>query len=267
MLFQRFVCSGNAFASTYLKRMKSSITSQYLELKSGRRIFVDYIAGVGDRTNPCVVYVPGFLSHRLSEKGQRLLDYCSKAGHEFVRYDPEGFGKSEFSSPEKWKNIEFRHWFEDCEAAMGMSPNKKFILVGSSMGGWISLLIQQKYAERIAGMVLIAPAQNFISRMVAEGNTMIRDPLITQFVDIQSFAEKSKELSVSLQPDSNEINIPVRIVHGMKDDVIPSGSSLELIRSIRGDDIELTLIKTGDHQLHHWMSMITGHIEALIKRK
>ncbi|QQP48838.1 Abhydrolase domain-containing protein 10 mitochondrial [Caligus rogercresseyi] len=230
----------------------TSCSSQHLVVKNDRRIFVDHLEG---QTNPI-----------LAEKGKSLYEYCSKMGHEFIRYDPEGFGESKFSNPEKWRNIEFRHWFEDCEAAMGVSQSSRFILVGSSMGGWISLLASQKHAQRIAGLVLIAPAQNFITRMVEEGRNMIEDPLILSLVDQKSFARKSRELPISLKPDSNVLNVPVRILHGMKDDVIPAESSIELIHSIKGNDTELTLIKDGDHMLNDHMNKITANLEVLMKK-
>ncbi|XP_040567844.1 palmitoyl-protein thioesterase ABHD10, mitochondrial isoform X2 [Lepeophtheirus salmonis] len=245
--------------------MASGCKSQYMDVFAGRRIFVDHLQGNRPK-DPCVIYVPGFLSHRESEKGKSLLEYCSRVGLEFIRYDPEGFGKSEFENHQQWANIQFRHWFEDCMRAMEASKNKKIILIGSSMGGWISLLTYKKISSRIAGMVLIAPAQNFIARNVEEGNTLIDNPIIKSMVDIKGFAKKSEELSIPLDQNINEVNVPVRIFHGMKDDIIPSECSVDLINSLRGDDIELTLIKSGDHRLNEHMNKITESLEVIIQK-
>ena len=76
------------------------------------------------------------------------------------RYDPTCIG----DSPGSWETLEFRHWIEDAEAVLERAGGEKNVLVGSSMGGWISLLLasRSRLKQNIKGLVLIAPALNFI---------------------------------------------------------------------------------------------------------
>eukprot|EP00096_Caligus_rogercresseyi_P013101 TRINITY_DN5757_c0_g1_i1.p1 TRINITY_DN5757_c0_g1~~TRINITY_DN5757_c0_g1_i1.p1 ORF type:complete len:255 (-),score=27.89 TRINITY_DN5757_c0_g1_i1:51-815(-) len=246
--------------------METKVQSRFVQVAEGRRIYVDHLKG-NRPSEPCILYVPGFLSQRNSEKGNCLLEYCSKSGLEFIRYDPEGMGESKFECLTQWSKLEFRHWFEDCQAAMSVSQNKRFILVGSSMGGWISLLAYQKLSSQIVALILIAPAQNFIARKVAEGQVLIPDQAVASQVNLQEFAKKSEDLSVSLEPNSIPLHVPMIILHGMRDDIIPPGSSMDLMRSLNGRDIELTFVKDGDHRLNEYLSKnIKNIIEKMIQK-
>merc|ERR1712168_1380154 len=95
----------------------------------------DYGAEIPNKS-PTVMYVPGFQGSGHGLKSQALIKHCQSKRVRFVCYDPEGIGESKV---ENMASLKFQHWFEDAQAAIKHCQSDKIVLVGSSMGGWISL--------------------------------------------------------------------------------------------------------------------------------
>ena len=121
-------------------------------------VFYDYGVDVSNK-NPTVMYVPGFQGSGHGLKSQALIKYCQTRGVRYVCYDPEGTGESKV---ENMASLKFQHWFEDAQAAIKHCQSDKIVLVGSSMGGWISLKMANENPNVIQALVLLAPAVNFL---------------------------------------------------------------------------------------------------------
>lgn len=157
--------------------------------------------------------------------------------------------------------MEFKHWFEDAEAAIRAANAEKLIVVGSSMGGWISLKIANSHPGLVQGLLLIAPAVNFlkpkydmwyascppqVQRDQDEGKATIMNSGYHTIPVRKEFVSKSVELELDLKSPL-EITCPVRIIHGVQDDTIPYAKSLDVMNMISTENVELIYQKSGDH--------------------
>ena len=141
------------------KCLKSSIPVLSRSPNSSRFIkFYDYGAEIVNK-NPTVLYIPGFQGSGHGLKSQALIKHCQSKGISYACYDPEGLGESKIDDI---ASLKFQHWFEDAQTAIKMCQSDKIVLVGSSMGGWISLKMTKENPDLIKGLVLLAPAVNFL---------------------------------------------------------------------------------------------------------
>lgn len=118
----------------------------------GRRLAVRREPGQG----PHVVFLGGFRSDMTGTKAAWLSDWARETGRAFLRFDYSGHGESEG----EFAAHAISDWREDAEAILDLAPGP-VILVGSSMGGWLSLLLARAAPERVAGLVTIAAAPDF----------------------------------------------------------------------------------------------------------
>ena len=130
-----------------LKCIRSSIPVLN-SISSSRFIeFYDYTAENINK-NPTVLFVPGFNSSGHGLKSQAFIKHCQSKNLRYVCYDPEGLGESKI---EDMATLNFQHWFEDAETAIKQCQSDKIVLVGSSMGGWISLKMANENPDKIQG--------------------------------------------------------------------------------------------------------------------
>ena len=135
----------------------------------GRRLAVRREAGQG----PHVVFLGGFRSDMTGTKAAWLSDWAREKGRAFLRFDYSGHGDSEG----QFEEGAITHWREDAEAALDLAPGP-VVLVGSSMGGWISLLIARANPERVAGLVTIAAAPDFTETMWADAPGFVQTRIL-----------------------------------------------------------------------------------------
>ena len=100
------------------------------------------------KKDPTVLFVPGFQSSGHGLKSQALIRHCQSKSIRYVCYDPEGTGESKI---EDIASLQLEHWFQDAETAIKKCQSEKIILVGSSMGSWISLKMANENPEIIQG--------------------------------------------------------------------------------------------------------------------
>lgn len=221
---------------------------------SARRIAVLLDEGAG----PAVVWLGGFRSDMTGSKAEALSVWGRANGRRIVRFDYSGHGRSGGTFTEGT----IGRWTEEAAAVIERFTEGPVVLVGSSMGGWVALKIAlAARAGRIAGLVLIAPAPDFTSRLMepaftdamrAELAETGRVRLPSAYSDeptviTRAFLEDGRLQSV-LQQDLR-IGAPVHIVQGMRDPDVPHAHALLLVDRLVHDDVVLTLVKDGDHRL------------------
>ena len=217
-------------------------TSGFLERPDGAKLAWRAVAGAG----PTVVWLGGFRSDMAGTKAQALADWAQDRGRAYVRFDYFGHGESggDFTQGT------ITRWRDDALA----------VLVGSSMGGWISCLVAGAVPQRVAAMVLIAPAPDFTEKLMAPEMTPAdRAQMAATGVWLRpsEYGEPypiARELLQdgarwSILPGPVNIDCPVRILQGGADPDVPWRHALELAQAIRGDDVVFSLIKDGDHRL------------------
>lgn len=208
-----------------------------------------------DGDGPTVVWIGGFRSDMEGTKALALDVAARERGWSYVRYDHFAHGRSSGD----WRKATIGRWRED---AIGLidSLEGPVIPVGSSMGGWVALLLALARPERIAGTVLVNPAQDFTERLMwpgladherqailREGETVVVEEGLGSYVLTRRMFEEARDWL--LLDGAIPITTPVHILQGRADDVVPWRLQMELIERLHGADVRLDLVEGGDHRL------------------
>jgi pimeloyl-ACP methyl ester carboxylesterase len=206
---------------------------------------------------PGIVFLGGFKSDMTGTKASTLDDFCHARGLGFLRFDYSGHGESSGD----FLDGTISRWFTDALAAFDRLTEGPQILVGSSMGGWIMLLVALARPERIKGLVGVAPAPDFTEALIwpslseAERGKLLRDGKLEQPSD---YSPEPYVITRALIEDGRrnlllnntiDIDAPVRLLHGLKDRDVPHTVSLQLQAKLKSRDVIVQLIKDGDHRL------------------
>jgi pimeloyl-ACP methyl ester carboxylesterase len=228
---------------------------QFLTVGTGadaRRIAYRRIDGRG----PTIVWLGGFKSDMKGTKAEALSDFATRTGRAFLRFDYSGHGESEAG----FEQGTISRWAEEALAMIataGPSP----VLVGSSMGGWVSLLAARAMTAKPHGMVLIAPAPDFTEALMwANFPDAVKHEIETtgRWVRPSAYDEAGYPITRGLIEDGRrnlvlgglvETGCPVHILQGMLDSDVPWQHAMLLAERIARDDVVVTLIKDGDHRL------------------
>ena len=214
--------------------------------------------------SPGLIWLGGFKSDMKGTKAVALDQWASEHDRACVRFDYSGHGESggDFADG----NI--GRWLEESCAVFESFCEGPFIAIGSSMGGWISLLLARALREKTArskaqltGLVLIAPAVDFTDVLMWQRFTPEIRKQIETTGSWQRPSEYSQEpylITKGLIEDGRkhlllggliETGCPVRILQGVKDEDVPWEHAVALVSRIARDDVVLTLVKDGDHRL------------------
>lgn len=227
-------------------------TTGFLERPDGARIAWRRVAG----SEPTVVWLGGFRSDMAGTKAEALADWALATGRAYVRFDYFGHGESTGD----FAQGTITRWREDALAVLDELVEGEAVLVGSSMGGWISCLVAPAMAERIKALVLIAPAPDFTEKLMAPEMTEADRAEMAQtgvWLRPSDYGEPypiTRELLEdgarwSILPEPVNVQAPVRILQGGADPDVPWRHALELAQALRSQDVVFTLIKDGDHRL------------------
>jgi pimeloyl-ACP methyl ester carboxylesterase len=226
---------------------------------AARRIAIRRQPGTG----PGLVWLSGFKSDMKGTKVAALADWAATTGRSCLRFDYSGHGESGGD----FKDGTIGRWLEESLAVFEAFCRGPQILIGSSMGGWIALLLARELRRRpraqasLAGMVLIAPAVDFTEALIWSRAT----PEIRREIEQNGFwlrpsayAEDPYVITRGLIEDGRnhlllggmiETGCPIRILQGQLDASVPWEHAVELASRLAQDDVVLTLVKDGDHRL------------------
>ncbi|MEK7265256.1 MAG: alpha/beta hydrolase [Pseudomonadota bacterium] len=227
------------------------------------------IAGAG----PAVIWLGGFKSDMTGTKAEALADWARASGRAYLRFDYSGHGASEG----RFEEGTISAWLADTLAAIEQLSKGPVILVGSSMGGWIAALAALRLRARLAGIVFIAPAPDFTEELIWAQMTGPERELVLshgRLVEHSPYSDEPTIITRALIEDGREhlllggpikINCPVRILQGMADPDVPWRHALKLAECLTADDLEVTLIKSGDHRLSkpHEIVKLTDAISSI----
>ena len=205
-----------------------------------------------------MVWLGGFRSDMTGTKAQALADWATASGRAYLRFDYLGHGES--SGDFRAKGTITR-WREDALAVLDELVDGPAVLVGSSMGGWIACLAAMARPERVAAMVLVAPAPDFTEKLMApeippdgraalaaDGVWLRPSDYGDPYPITRALLEDGARWSI-LGAEPVPITAPVRVLQGAADPDVPWRHALELAQAIKGDDVVFSLIKDGDHRL------------------
>jgi pimeloyl-ACP methyl ester carboxylesterase len=214
-----------------------------------------------DGAGPEIFFLGGFMSDMRGSKAEALDAFAEHSGRAITRFDYSGHG----ASGSTFEAGTISRWLEEAAAVLEHVARGPQILVGSSMGGWIALLLalalQRAGAGRIAGLVLLAPAVDMTHALIlprmdaaarAELETTGRWPLPS------AYSEQPYAITRGLIEDGEHhllggapiaIGAPVHIIQGVLDEEVPWDHAVDLVSQLAQDDVVLTLIKDAGHRL------------------
>lgn len=198
----------------------------------------------------------GFMSDMNGSKALALEQHCQERGLAFLRFDYMGHGNSSGNFTDGTIGL----WAQNALTAFDELTEGPQIIIGSSMGGWMMILTAVSRPERVAGLVGIAAAPDFTEDLLPKQLTEIQLSKIQEdgFVVIPSEYEIPYTITKKLLDDGtqhlvlrNEIPLdcPVRLLHGLEDTSVPWKTALKIQNMVRSKDVEVTLIKNGNHRL------------------
>lgn len=207
--------------------------------------------------SPGVVFLSGYMSDMTGTKALFVEEACRALGHACLRLDYSGHGASEGD----FLDGTLGAWADDAIAALDELTEGPQVLVGSSMGGWIMLLVALARPRRIAGLVGIAAAPDFTEDLLAgqlspeQIATMERDGVV--YVPSEYGPEPTPFTRALIEDGKRHLVLrrrmplacPVRLIHGMADSDVPWQTSLRISQMIESDDVEIQLVKAGAHRL------------------
>jgi len=205
---------------------------------------------------PTVAFLPGFASDMAGAKATALDAACAARGQAMLRFDYSGHG----ASGGAFTDGTIGQWLSDALAVIDRASAGPLLLVGSSMGGWIGLHVALARPERVVGLVGIAAAPDFTETLMWDSMAPPERArlLADGFLDVPSQYGAPLRVTRALIEDGRRhrllgapirLRIPVRLLQGQRDDDVPWQTALRLAERIEGDDVQVTLIKDGDHRL------------------
>ncbi|MEO0061526.1 MAG: hypothetical protein RLZZ08_86 [Pseudomonadota bacterium] len=228
---------------------------QFHPLPDGRAIAFRHLPGTG----PALVFLPGYMSDMAGSKATALLDWCAAQGRECLLLDYSSCGESAGD----FADGTLSRWTGEVLALIETRLSGPVVLVGSSMGGWIMLLAGLQLTDaqladaHLVGLVGVAAAPDFTrwgydaaeQARLAAGETVWRDnPYGPEPTPIHPGFWADGQANLLLD-EPIAIDCPVRLLHGQDDADVPPGLSLQLAASLRSPDVQVTLVKGGDHRL------------------
>jgi len=228
--------------------------------KAKRRIAVR----VRDGAAPNLFWLGGFKSDMKGTKAAALDQWADANGRACIRFDYSGHGESGGD----FADGTIGRWLEDSMAVFEAFASGPQVLVGSSMGGWLALLLARELKRRaavragsIAGMVLIAPAVDFTEELMWKKFP----PDVKRQIETTGAWQRPSQYSEAPYPITRglieegrqhlllggliETGCPVRILQGVQDADVPWQHAADLSARLARDDVVLTLVKDGDHRL------------------
>jgi pimeloyl-ACP methyl ester carboxylesterase len=211
---------------------------------------------------PGLFWLGGFKSDMQGTKALALDVWASENGRGCIRFDYSGHGESGGDFAEGT----IGRWLEDSAAVFERFAKGPQVLVGSSMGGWLALLLARALKGRgsaglIAGLVLIAPAVDFTEELMWNKFS----PEVKRQIETEGAWQRPSQYSEAAYPITRglieegrqhlllggliETGCPVRILQGVKDPDVPWQHAVDLSSRLARDDVVLTLVKDGDHRL------------------
>jgi pimeloyl-ACP methyl ester carboxylesterase len=211
---------------------------------------------------PGLFWLGGFRSDMEGTKAEALDSLAEARGLACTRFDYSGHGKS----GGRFLDGTVSRWLEEAEAVFDSSTRGPQVLIGSSMGGWLALLLAKRIQERgeskrLRGMVLIAPAVDMTKDLMLDAMSAAEKRRLRRTGFLEQSSEYSSEpttISLQLIEDGAkhlfgehpiETGCPVHVIQGMQDPDVPWEHAVKLMERLAFDEAVLTLVRDGDHRL------------------
>jgi len=211
---------------------------------------------INQKSNLYIVFLHGFMSDIAGNKPKNFLKYCKKRKLGFLAIEYSGHGKSSG----KFTNGNISKWTREVKITIKKIIKKKnFILIGSSMGSWLSLNQFKYFNNQIKGFIGIGSAPEFLERLMwKKFSKKIKKEIIEKKIYHLKHGEYEYPVTYQIIKDGrkNKVlnkkyisKIPVTMVHGSKDEVVPISYSKKILNNFKKAKKKILVIKNGDHSL------------------
>ena len=223
--------------------------------------------------NVGIVFLSGFNSDMQGKKALYLEKWAKENNHSFLRFDYSGHGQSSGTIDTTC----FSDWYQDAEYLINKLTQDKQILIGSSMGAWIMLMLVKQIPQKISAIIGLAPAPDFPKLLIWDkmSGSEKRKLVKNRKTSIKYEDGSKNDFSYKLIKDSFKnltlsksitFNGPVYLYHGMADDAVPYDLSIKIVNTFKGtNDIKLLLERDAGHRLSELQQLktITNIIEEI----
>jgi len=216
-----------------------------------------YCRSEGAALLPTVMFLGGFRSDMQGTKAQYLEGACRARGQSFIRFDYSGHGQSGGD----FEDGTISRWRDDAAFILNSLTKGPVILVGSSMGGWIALLLLRTYPDRVAGLVGLAAAPDFTKGLYEQELTEAQRKILHRqgYIDLSNdYSDEPYRFTLELIEDGAQNSIlgtdfsctcPIRLIQGMKDNDVAWQTAHRIKNTLKGADTVVFLVEDGDHRL------------------
>lgn len=229
----------------------------YLTLSADRRLAYHRLQAHGDGANlPGIVFLGGFRSDMSGTKALWLQDWAEARGRAYLRFDYRGHGQSSGD----FLDGSIGDWADDAAEALSQLTEGPQILIGSSMGGWIALLLARRMPERFAGLIGIAAAPDFTEDSMMAGFSAEQRRALEEDGQValpSAYSDEPYIITRRLIEDGRNhlvlrtplvVPFPVRLLQGTADEDVDRSVAIRLLDHIESPDVRLTLVKDADHR-------------------
>ena len=240
-------------------------------LKRDGRETIAYRAMAG--STPGVMFCGGFMSDMTGTKATALEAHCRRIGRGFVRFDYSGHG----ASGGAFRDGTIGAWRDDALAVLDRVASSPQVLVGSSMGGWIVLLLALVRPERVAGLVGVAAAPDFTEDLIwstldDQGRRTLAET--GEIVMPCDYGEDPYPITMGLVEEGRDhlllrapiaIGCPIHLLQGMRDEDVPWRTALQIAEQVESERVTVELVKDGDHRLSRDedLARLTAAVEGI----
>ena len=224
--------------------------TNFLVTPTGQQLAYSFIRGTG----PTVIFLGGFKSDMEGSKAIFLEKWAKKRNRAFLRFDYSGHGQSSGN----FLNLGIGDWCNDAKQIIGLTKNNGIILVGSSMGGWIALLLSRELGSRLKGLITIAAAPDFTEEsmwknftedqkkeVLNKGVLYLPSDYGEPYPITRYLIENGRQNLVFREP--LELTCPVRLMQGTEDTAVTRETALKLFDHINADDLSIFFKRGADH--------------------
>ena len=230
------------------------IEPSYHTLPDGRRLACRFTEGAHGSADPVLVFLPGYKSDMAGSKACAVFDHAAATGRACLLLDYSGCGNGNGD----FADGTLSRWRDEVLALIGPHcAGRSVVLIGSSMGGWLMLLVALAMPGRVVGLIGIAAAPDFTEwgydaaqkQLLASGGTVLEDnPYGPEPTPTHPGFWADGQASLVLGGPI-AIDCPVHLLHGQQDLDVPWDVALKLAAALRSAAVQVTLIKDGDHRL------------------
>jgi esterase/lipase len=232
----------------------NNLKQNFFRTKNNQKIHYKFI---NNKSLITIIFLHGLMSDIKSKKAKFLKKFVNKNKINLLLFEYSGHGKSSG----QFTDFSIKNWIEDSRSIVkNLIKKGKIILIGSSMGAWIGIVLIKYFHQRIKGFIGIAPAPDFTEELIwkklniFEKNNIRKNKIYKLKSSHNNFYPITKKFifdgkKILILNKKIKCNFKVELLHGIRDSSVPWAYSINLIKTLIAKKLKLTIIDDGDHSL------------------